>query len=52
MDGRDGIFPVIVAASGALVGAGMGFGIPGAIVCALVGFWAGWDSQKEDNTRG
>ena len=32
--------PIVVATGGALVGAGLGFGIPGAIIGGVVGFLA------------
>ncbi len=30
--------PIVVATSGALVGAGLGFGVPGAIIGGIIGF--------------
>ena len=51
-DGRiDYFYAIIIACSGAIAGSVMGFGVPGAIVGAAIGFWAGWDSQKGRKTR-
>ena len=50
--GRNDASPIMVAAGGALIGAGMGFGVPGAIVGGLIGLWAGCESQKDDQNRG
>ncbi|MGI9298351.1 MAG: hypothetical protein ACR2QC_10705 [Gammaproteobacteria bacterium] len=51
IDGRNDSSPIIIATGGALVGAGMGFGIPGAIIGGIIGLWAGIASQKEEEKR-